>query len=110
MLYGSEVPRLAEMSRNGLSIFQTLARIGSACPSACFLATYRLTLHPKRLLETFQAGEPKTFIEHIRAGLDELARNERAILVFSGYVCSVPRVYCGSGIPTSFEQDNVKLC
>lgn len=41
-----------------------------------------------RLLEPFQMGEAPTFVEHVKAGLDELARNERAILVFSGYVDS----------------------
>ncbi|KAF7508393.1 hypothetical protein GJ744_009246 [Endocarpon pusillum] len=36
------------------------------------------------LLEAFQVGEAPTFIEHAKAGLEELASNERAILVFSG--------------------------
>lgn len=43
-------------------------------------------MYDSRLLEPFQAGEASTFIEHAKAGLDELAKNERAILVFSGYV------------------------
>ena len=37
-----------------------------------------------RLIEPFQSGETSTFIEHIKAGLDELAANRNAILVFSG--------------------------
>lgn len=37
-----------------------------------------------RLIEPFQRGETPTFIEHIKAGLTELAANENAILVFSG--------------------------
>jgi len=41
-------------------------------------------MNDTRLLEIFQAGEAPTFIEHIRAGLDELTKSERAILVFSG--------------------------
>lgn len=36
------------------------------------------------LIEPFQTGETPTFIEHIKAGLDELAENENAVLVFSG--------------------------
>jgi hypothetical protein len=37
-----------------------------------------------RLLEDFQIGEAPTFMEHVKAGVDELVGNERAILVFSG--------------------------
>ena len=38
------------------------------------------------LIADFQAGETPTFIEHIKAGLRELAADEAALLVFSGSV------------------------
>lgn len=36
------------------------------------------------LIESYKAGETPTFIEHIRAGVKELAADDRAALVFSG--------------------------
>ena len=37
------------------------------------------------LIADFQKGETPTFIEHIKAGLRELKRDERSVLMFSGY-------------------------
>lgn len=38
------------------------------------------------LIESYKKGETPTFIEHIRAGVKALAEDNRAVLVFSGYV------------------------
>lgn len=38
------------------------------------------------LIADFQKGETPTFIEHIKAGLRELEGDEKAVLMFSGYV------------------------
>lgn len=38
------------------------------------------------LIESYKAGETPTFIEHIKAGVEALGKDERAILMFSGYV------------------------
>lgn len=37
-----------------------------------------------RLIEGFQRGETPTFIAHIRAGLEILAQDPDALLIFSG--------------------------
>jgi folylpolyglutamate synthase len=36
------------------------------------------------LIESYKKGETPTFIEHIKAGLEIVARDDRAALVFSG--------------------------
>lgn len=36
------------------------------------------------LIESYKAGETPTFIEHIKAGIQVLADDERAIVAFSG--------------------------
>jgi dihydrofolate synthase len=43
-----------------------------------------LTVFAARLIEDFQSGETPTFVEHIKAGMDELEKRDTAILVFSG--------------------------
>lgn len=37
------------------------------------------------LIAPFQCGETPTFIEHVRAGISCLSRDDDAVLVFSGY-------------------------
>ncbi|KAJ4390428.1 hypothetical protein N0V85_007233, partial [Neurospora sp. IMI 360204] len=37
------------------------------------------------LIEPYKKGETPTFIAHIKAGLEELAKDDRAVLMFSGY-------------------------
>lgn len=38
------------------------------------------------LIESYKAGETPTFVQHIRAGLQVLADDERAVVAFSGCV------------------------
>jgi hypothetical protein len=44
---------------------------------------------PHRLVEPFQKGETTTFMEHVKAGLEALAEDPSALLVFSGYVTAL---------------------
>jgi hypothetical protein len=46
-------------------------------------------LMPHRLVEPFQKGETTTFMEHVKAGLEALAEDPSALLVFSGYVTAL---------------------
>jgi len=72
------------------------------------------------LIESYKRGETPTFIEHIKAGVTALSKDERAVLVFSGYVrntsyiytsahtttnCTYPRVRCH--IYTSIEKTHI---
>ena len=49
------------------------------------------------LIEPFQTGETDTYIRHIEAGVGELAKDEAAILVFSGGATKRERTARGEG-------------
>ncbi|KAL3466150.1 hypothetical protein BJX64DRAFT_250961 [Aspergillus heterothallicus] len=49
------------------------------------------------LIEPFQRGETPTFTEHVKAGLEVLIRDERALLVFSGGATKRPRTELTEG-------------
>jgi len=41
------------------------------------------------LIESYKSGETPTFIEHIKAGVEILGRDERSVVMFSGWVYQV---------------------
>jgi hypothetical protein len=87
MLSGLVALQLVQMNQSGTPYQGQISLPTVLGSDRCFLNLLRNgsdTISKGRLLEAFQAGEGSTFIEHMKAGLSQLAKDERAILVLSG--------------------------
>ncbi|KAL2855346.1 hypothetical protein BJY01DRAFT_204483 [Aspergillus pseudoustus] len=68
------------------------------CCHAIYLGGPTKGIHENEwLIEPFQRGETPTFMEHVKTGLEVLAGDERALLVFSGGATKRPRTELTEG-------------